>query len=41
VDDLARQRAANRNPSEIGYGVYVSLGFVVAPPMAIWVPPGG
>jgi predicted N-acetyltransferase YhbS len=29
------------NPSEIGYGVYASLGFVDAAPMRIWVPPGG
>jgi predicted N-acetyltransferase YhbS len=27
------------NPSEIGYGVYASLGFIDAPPMRIWVPP--
>jgi GNAT superfamily N-acetyltransferase len=26
------------NPSEIGYGVYASLGFVDAPPMRVWVP---
>jgi GNAT superfamily N-acetyltransferase len=26
------------NPSEIGYGMYASLGFVDAPPMRIWVP---
>ena len=26
------------NPSEIGYGMYASLGFVDAPPMRVWVP---
>lgn len=28
------------NPSEIGYGVYASLGFVDAPPMRVWAPAG-
>jgi GNAT superfamily N-acetyltransferase len=26
------------NPSEIGYGMYASLGFTDAPPMRIWLP---
>jgi GNAT superfamily N-acetyltransferase len=26
------------NPSDSGYGVYASLGFVDAPPMRVWVP---
>lgn len=39
----ARGRGADLaylNPSELGHGMYASLGFVDAPPWQIWSPPG-